>query len=354
MNSTEINFQSFSIFYSHIHGWLSITICTLGIIFNTFNVIILKKIKLTLELVNVLLILIALTNSITMISYLPYCLHYYVLYDNPIYTESDPSRDTLFWTLYEILSTMICSTTHLISIWLTVYLSIYRFFNLLQSLNMIRKQSIFEKKIIKFILLNNKLILIMIISFCILCCIPTYLYPKCNKYKLKQNTTLSIIYYITESDLNIETNNLIFKASFYLQAIVGKIIPCSLLGMFIGLISHYLNLIKNNKKNFLRLNSLKENNKSKNSSNHKRRINNECKHKNIMLSSVCLLLFIAELPQAFLLLCSIFSDYIYLSFYKPLGDLLDILVLITYPINFFIYCSMSKSFRKEFCLLFKF
>ena len=23
------------------------------------------------------------------------------------------------------------------------------------------------------------------------------------------------------------------------------------------------------------------------------------------------------------------------------------------PINFFIYCSMSKSFRKEFCLLFK-
>jgi len=171
---------------------------------------------------------------------------------------------------------------------------------------------------------------------------------------LEQNTTLSIIYYITESDLNIATNNLIFKASFYLQAIVGKIIPCSLLGMFIGLISHYLNLIKNNKKNFLRLNSLKENNKSKNSSNHKRRINNECKHKNIMLSSVCLLLFIAELPQAFLLLCSIFSDYIYLSFYKPLGDLLDILVLITYPINFFIYCSMSKSFRKEFCLLFKF
>jgi thyrotropin-releasing hormone receptor len=73
-----------------------------------------------------------------------------------------------------------------------------------------------------------------------------------------------------------------------------------------------------------------------------------------MLVSVCLLLLIAELPQAILLLCSIFSEFVYFELYKPLGDLLDILVFITYPIDFFIYCSMSKLFRKEFCLLFKF
>ena len=77
-------------------------------------------------------------------------------------------------------------------------------------------------------------------------------------------------------------------------------------------------------------------------------------HKTVMLLLVCLLLLIAELPQAILLLCSIFSDYIYWSFYKPLGDLLDIIVFITYPIDFFIYCSMSKLFRKEFCLTFNF
>jgi len=188
-----MNFKSFTIAYSQIHGWLSIIICTIGIIFNILNVIILNRIKLALKLVNNLLILIAFTNSITMITYLPYCLHYYVLNVTPISADSDPERDTLFWTLYEILSTMICSTTHFLSIWFTVYLSIYRYLNLLQSLNSLkrRKSTQFEKFSISLILSNAKLILMLIIIFCVIFCIPTYLLPQYmqNQY---ENTTLIV------------------------------------------------------------------------------------------------------------------------------------------------------------------
>jgi len=77
----------------------------------------------------------------------------------------------------------------------------------------------------------------------------------------------------------------------------------------------------------------------------KRQVN----RKSIMFLLVSLLLFLAELPQAILMLISIFSQQFYLTIFRPLNDMLDVLVLLTFPINFLIYCSMSKIFRKQFC-----
>lgn len=70
--------------------------------------------------------------------------------------------------------------------------------------------------------------------------------------------------------------------------------------------------------------------------------------KTFMLMLVCLLLFVAELPQALLMFISVLNRKFYYTIYKPLGDLLDILVLLTYSINFIVYCLMSNIFRKEF------
>ena len=168
---------------------------------------------------------------------------------NTIYSDvGNPNRDTLFWISYEILSTMICLTTHSISIWLTVYLSIYRYLKMLQSISIIRKKSN-QITSIKFLTSNTRTFIMLIILFCILYCIPSYLYPQTNNAQF-QNTTL-YFYYIAESELNFNTNNLIFKLSFYIQAIIGKILPCCLLGVFIGLIRHNLNIVKLNKENVL-------------------------------------------------------------------------------------------------------
>jgi hypothetical protein len=168
-----------------------------------------------------------------------------------------------------------------------------------------------------------------------------------NQY---ENTTL-IVYYISESELNMKTNNLIFKISFYIQAIIGKIIPCCLLGLFIGFIRYNLKIIEIKKDNLLSLNNGRQEQQHPDQELDSVK-NKSTNYHDIMLSSVKLLLLMAELPQALLFLCSIFSDYIFLNVYKPLGDLLDVLVLITYPINFFIYCLMSELFRNEFYLLF--
>jgi hypothetical protein len=85
---------------------------------------------------------------------------------------------------------------------------------------------------------------------CIFISIPSYLYPDI----LKQNSTSndSFVYLIRQSDLNIQTENLIFKLSFYTQAIPAKIIPCCLLSIFIPLIIYNLVVFKKKKQRLLR------------------------------------------------------------------------------------------------------
>ena len=84
----------------------------------------------------------------------------------------------------------------------------------------------------------------------------------------------------------------------------------------------------------------------------KKESNKQINKKSLMFLLVSLLLFLAELPQAILMLISIFSQQFYLTIFRPLNDMLDVLVLLTFPINFLIYCSMSKIFRKQFCNFF--
>lgn len=78
--------------------------------------------------------------------------------------------------------------------------------------------------------------------------------------------------------------------------------------------------------------------------------NKEKEHlkKTVMLLLVCILLLIAELPHAIFMFISIFNKYVHENIYILFGDMFDALVLVTFMINFLIYCFMSESFRKEF------
>ena len=72
-----------------------------------------------------------------------------------------------------------------------------------------------------------------------------------------------------------------------------------------------------------------------------------------MLLIVCILFLITEFPQAILIFVSIFDSNFYNYVYKPLGDLMDVLVLINNSINFILYCTMSNEFRKVILNFFK-
>jgi hypothetical protein len=81
--------------------------------------------------------------------------------------------------------------------------------------------------------------------------------------------------------------------------------------------------------------------------------NNDKVDTNTMLLIVCILFLITEFPQAILIFVSIFDSNFYNFVYKPLGDLMDVLVLINNSINFILYCTMSNEFRKVILNFFK-
>ena len=66
-----------------------------------------------------------------------------------------------------------------------------------------------------------------------------------------------------------------------------------------------------------------------------------------MLLIVIVLFLLTELPQAVLIILSMALEGFFEHVYIPLGDAMDILALVNNAINFVLYCSMSRKFRRS-------
>jgi thyrotropin-releasing hormone receptor len=71
-----------------------------------------------------------------------------------------------------------------------------------------------------------------------------------------------------------------------------------------------------------------------------------------MLVAVVLFFVATELPQGVLALLSGIDKNIFEEVYVPLGDVFDLLVLVNSAVNFVLYCSMSRQFRRTFTEVF--
>lgn len=134
-----------------------------------------------------------------------------------------------------------------------------------------RAAYMFQRGLLQCRTYNCTLVGILVICiFCVIFCVPTYMYPKVKICELFNDTdgqydtcipgttvlmrsfnrtTADQIYYlVSQSDLDASTNNTVLKVTFYSQAILGKFIPCILLVTFSGLLIHSLVVINRNNK----------------------------------------------------------------------------------------------------------
>lgn len=105
--------------------------------------------------------------------------------------------------------------------------------------------------------------------FCVLFCVPAYMFPSVKRFEYSNETLVELVsepenagrrlinktthrvqyyYQVKQSELNERTNNIVFKITFYSQAILGKFIPCILLVTFSALLIHSLVVINRNNK----------------------------------------------------------------------------------------------------------
>ncbi|ESO91308.1 hypothetical protein LOTGIDRAFT_153743 [Lottia gigantea] len=312
------NLNAFAYWYWNIHGYLSIFVCIFGIVTNFINIQILTR-KPMRTSVNVVLTAVAISDIALMASYIPYAIHFYIACG----LDPTPDRYSYEWTTFMAVHANVTLTTHAISIWLAVFMAIQRYVYL-------------QTKI--FMTARNTVIACLVICFASgLVMLPNYLITGVYEVKTSATNGSTGMYRLNEFALGSKRPSSVVLLAFWLYAIVGKLLPCVLISVFMGF------LLKRLHESTERRRRLFSTNASSSSSSKKKRAGH--KSTTTMLLVIIILYIVTELPQSVLVILSVIFDGFFENVYYLLADILDMAALINNAINFVLYCIMSQQFR---------
>ena len=302
--------RQFHGWYAGVHGYVSIIVCTFGIICNMMNIIVLTQ-KNMITSTNYILSSLAIADMLTMVSYLPYAVYFYCI-TIPDWQYPHPYG----WIVYLLFNTNFIITCHTVAMWLTVALAVFRY--------IVVCHHTLGPKLCN--LWRAKITILAVLVATVIFCIPNYV-----MYTTKRNTDgwwFDKNYFVTPF-------HQVFN--FWLFGVVLKVAPCVLLTVLSTLLIRAMHIADKKRR---RLKSQGKRAESERASEHNRTT--------AMLVAVVLCFVIAELPQGMLAFLSGVDSDIFMNVYVPLGDIWDIIVLINSAVNFILYCIMSRQFRKTF------
>ncbi|ESO91497.1 hypothetical protein LOTGIDRAFT_105511 [Lottia gigantea] len=309
--------ESFSVWYSGIHGYLSVIVCGFGIPMNLINVTVLTQ-KHMRTPINCILTFLSLSDMLTMISYVPFALNFYILHSP---WELNATKNSLGWMRFMLFHINFSATTHTVSIWLGVTLAILRYKHLYSpakgNLTRIRR------------LIRARISVVVVYVLSTVGLTPNYITNKLHPSPFNNETV-----YIMES-LDLGTNDVrpVVLLNLWLYSIMAKLLPCILMVIYGGLLLYTLKSKLKFQKRKLSCTSVYA----------QRPLDNSRTTR--MLLIVIILFLVTELPQGILIILSVTSRGFFHFIYMPLGDLMDMMALINNGVNFILYCSMSRDFR---------
>lgn len=312
--------EKIALAYFRIHPYTSLAVCTFGIITNIFNIITLTR-KHMRTSINCILTGIAVLDICTMVSYIPFVVHFYLKHG----LARTPEKYTYAWTHFLVFHGNLTSTTHTASIWLAVFLGILRF----QCLQSAQGKALGQRRTIAYVGLISALSALLMV--------PNYVLMKVIPIHVKNSS--QVIWSLENLGVGSTNPDPFAVALFWIYAIIGKILPCGVITVFGGLLLHTLHLSKKRTENL-------------HSGSFQTRLKQHSRTTRMLLAVIVLFL-VTELPQGVLVVLSGSVDGFFLNVYLLLGDMLDIIALLNNSINFVLYCTMSQQFRDTFVNLFK-
>ncbi|XP_055355871.1 G-protein coupled receptor dmsr-1-like [Paramacrobiotus metropolitanus] len=363
--------------YVRIHGYLALIISVFGILSNLINIAVLTR-RSMITPTNAILTALAIVDVLVMMTYVPFAIHQYILKLSLPIAEWR-SYSWMAFTFFNIHFTIVC---HTISVWLTITLAVFRYFAVT-----------FPNKVATYCSMERALMAIAAAWICTaIMCTPSYLSVQVgvvedtelleHMYQTGYNVTM---YRIDESDLSLKNGHIPRIISFYAFSVLAKLVPCFVLTyLSIRLVQA---LIQAEQRRF----QLKNPNgvqqprrptipSAPSSANGPNCVANPTETTRFlapppakpvvqhgpqgggrpagrdrttrMLLAILVFFLITEFPSGLVALLSCFSVDFFGNVYVPLGDLMDILALINSSVNFILYCSMSRQFRKTFCHMF--
>ncbi|XP_071089901.1 G-protein coupled receptor dmsr-1-like [Haliotis cracherodii] len=341
--SAAIGLESFSSSYGHYHGYVSAIVCFFGMMANIANIIVLTR-KNMISSTNTILMWLAVADLLTMMSYFPFAIHFYILRDPQLQMFHTLYHGWIWFLMFHANFSIVC---HTVAIWLTIALAIFRYIYICMPTRGMVYCSLRRAKITIFV--------VYFLTFII--CIPNYVINRIHEMTREK---MHMMYGIPMPEAGNGTGNhtqdlvyspyqwresevaeVILQINNWIQAIFIKLIPCVMLMTLTILLVHAMH------KAYRKRMRLKSEGRKAESDKH-----GEHNRTTGMLLAVVALFMITELPQGLLSLMNIFIPCFQDMVYNRLGDLLDIMALLNNSINFVLYCTMSKQFRDTFMEVF--
>ncbi|CAA93674.3 G-protein coupled receptors family 1 profile domain-containing protein [Caenorhabditis elegans] len=347
-----------------MYGYMMPFIVTLTVATNSFIVVVLSH-KYLRTPTNYVLLAMAVTELLTGLSCLPWFTYYYTLsgYKNDLQTGL-PS----FWCdMIPYMAAFLPSIFHTMAIWLTVYLAIQRYIYICVP-SLVRKFCTIHR---------SKQVIFFIISVATIMYTPDLMafHNKSHDvFDSKRNRTMKLCYRHRAPFMLKLGDDIYYKVMFTTQTVAVHLIPSVLLVIFTwklvgairvadrrhaNLLSKYSTTTRSTRRKFSELTNSSENEnkitrlfKQRDSvsvGNEPRRAHG-LKQNTRMLVVVILLFLITEIPAALIFTIHVLSVSLKFSFvdYQFLNILLivrNVLIVVSYPFRFAIYCGMSQQFR---------
>ncbi|ESN99063.1 hypothetical protein HELRODRAFT_66983, partial [Helobdella robusta] len=322
-----------------VYGVFEPPICLITLVTNFFVCLVLMKKKMR-NPTSVLLVALAMSDTLTSVTPLPFFLYFYT---TGLYKYYLPYVPYHVCPIYVAFQDVIPTIFHTCSIWLTVTLALQRYLFVCHPIKAKRLGTV--SKTVKVI------IFVFVMSVLVHSCkfFDNTIINDENDMGSYESKHLINGCYLEQRSLMKNYNRVyIFIYYFVIRIFFIYVLPC----LALVIVNHILiREMKKARERRIKLLKMKLHGKAA--------VNCLCEsHTSTMMLVVVVGMFLVlELPLAIFYVIMVAGFYLSIEFISQSSQLhfsilLNLLILISYPINFFIYCIMSKSFRTSFIQLF--
>ena len=337
-NSSQCAMEAFQITFSSVYGLLATVICSISIVFNVCNIMILTHKKM-ISSTNCLLTGIAVSDVIKVVALLPMLLRFRVFVEHLSSSLADPKIALLdevsspFWAGYQLFASLVPLIAHTAALWIGVVLALFRYLCI----------KLYTNPRIKLMFsLERAKLSIVVVYLMVLVVLAPYMsivFVHRSTYKLAGNKNATIDLYI--GTIHPKASQQVQDYSFWVTSVVGKFLPCLVMSLFGILLIDTLNATQERRESLIggEEQSASALRNARRSKDHRRTTH--------MLITIITLYAITEIPNAILAIISRHNKFVQ-CIYNSLGEFLDFVALLNNTVNFVLYCMMSAKFREIF------
>jgi len=319
-----------------VSGYVSTAVVLFTVVTNCIVCVVLLKPHMRTSPTNVILVALSITTTLTGVWPLPCNVYFYVLGG---YAEWVPAG----WCfLYECLSDYLPTIFHTASVWLTVLLAVQRYVSVCHS------SSAASRRFRTVDTAARAIVGVMVAA------IMSHVF----RFAERRFTAVVLPSMMYGDGRNVSAcidqlvpfvrrhQHVYFGVYYVFRAVFVNVVPCTVLVLLNAALVHTMRAAEARRKALLRCHRRSE----------FRRLA-ESNSTTLMLIVVVGVFLLVEFPMAVIFVTLVISNVFDLDVFDQSSSsiatsIVNLCILFSYLINFFIYCAMSRQFRETFCRLF--